>query len=95
VFFVRGLAEHFVSEHDFGVGTQYHRSGNAGKFQQAGPGLFAGDAAYIVLGWLVRSAHLGHIDINGVEANAHHLQQLAAARRLRGEIQHAFPGAVR
>ena len=90
---VRGLAEHVVAEHHFGVGGEHDRVRRRRHLHESGAGLLARDAAHVVLGRLAGRAHLVDARVEHAETVTELLEQLAAARRLRGEEEQG--GSIR
>jgi len=82
------LAEDFVVQHHVGVGAEHQRVVDPPHQLEPGRGLGPGHPAHVGLGRLPRRALLGHLGVEDGEIQTELFEQLAAARRLRGEIEH-------
>ena len=83
------LAEHDTVKDDFGIRTQDHRVRHRDHLQQAGTGLFAGDAAHVVRSGLFTTLLFWNVEVKHAEIQPQPGQQFSASRRAGGEMQHA------
>ena len=86
---VLGFAEQPALEHDGGIGGQHD---GVGARCERGRGLLAGEALNIGGGILTRPERLVDVDGRNVEREPGSLQQLAAARALRGKDERSLSG---